>query len=337
MQLPVSFLRQVGFGAAFAAASVSLHAQDDANEDWNHFGLNFRAGFNIRAKFSDNSSFTLPPGPGAGAALNHQYSDGFVNVDSSGNTGGKTWNWGYQNASQISGGDVLMHATGTTGGSEEKSDDPNLGFDFNYIRDIGHYGWGQLGVKIAFGYTHVQISDNDPLSVGIETASDKYALNGVVPPAAPYSGSFSGPGPVLGSEPISRSIAMTGESAVSADHSIDASLFDLRLGPSVNIPLSKRFSFQGGGGLALGLVDSDFTFAESNGHILVSGANTSTGFVAGAYAEGGFAYRFSHGISVFTGAQFEYLGDFQQSDGTRSAQLKLGQTIFYELGLEWQF
>jgi hypothetical protein len=41
--------------------------------------------------------------------------------------------------------------------------------------------------------------------------------------------------------------------------------------------------------------------------------------------------------SVYTGAQFEYLGDFSQSAGGRSADIQLGATIFYELGLQFHF
>src|SRR5665213_1314547 len=188
MQSPVFFLRLIGLGAVFAIIPFSVCAQDDTDTNWNHFGLNFRAGFNIRAKFSEPSSGApFPIGPGGGPALNHQYTDGFVNVDSSGNQGGQTWNWGYQHASQVSGGDVLMHANGgMAGGSEETTDDPNLGFDFNYVRDLGHYNWGQLGIKIASGYTHVQVRDNNPMTEKAESITDTYALNGVTAPVAPY-------------------------------------------------------------------------------------------------------------------------------------------------------
>jgi hypothetical protein len=336
MQSPVSFWRLIGLGAVFSAVPFSVLAQDDADSNWNHFGLNFRAGFNLRATFSEPSSAALPPGPGAGLALNHQYSDGFVNVDSSGNHGGQTWNWGYQHASQVSGGDVLMHAAGAEGGSERTTDDPNLGLDFNYVRDIGHYSWGQWGIKIASGYTHVQVRDNDPMNVKSETVTDAYALNGVTPQVAPYSGSFGGPGPVLGSEPVSRTLG-TSEAIISGSHSVDAALVDLRLGPSFNIPLFKRFSVQGGGGLAVGLLESHFAFSENSGAGTVSGGNNRAGFVVGAYAEVGFAYQICHSTSIFTGAQFESLGDFKQSADGRSADLNLGQNIFYELGVQWQF
>jgi len=339
MQSSASLLRLIGLGAVFAVVPFSVCAQDDTDADWNHFGLNFRAGFNVRAKFSEASSPAFPPGPGAGLGLNHQYDDGFVDKDSSGNAGGLTWNWGYQHASQVSGDDILMHATGTLGGSEEHAiDNPNPGFDFNYVRDIGHYSWGQWGIKIASGYTHLQVRDDDPMSVKSETLTDTYALNGVTPPAAPYSGSFGGPGPVIGSEPVSRALGST-EAIISGHHNMDAALIDLRLGPSFNIPLFNRFSVQAGGGVAVGLVDSRFTFSESSsaGSGTASGGDNRTGFVGGAYAEVGFAYRIYRATSIFTGAQFEYLGDFKQSADGRSAQLKLGQSLIYQIGLQWQF
>jgi hypothetical protein len=341
MQSSFSILRLIGLSAVLATVPFSVRAQDNTDDDWNHFGLNFRSAFNIRAKFSDPSSISFPPGPGTGSALDRHYDDGYVNVDSSGNQGGLTWNWGYQHASQVSGDNLLMHASGLEGASEHTTGDPNLGFDYNYVRDLGHYGWGQWGIKVAFGYTHVQVGDNDPMSANLETITDKYALGGVTPPMAPYSGSFSGPGPVIGSEPISRSTVITPDGVITGNRNVDASLFDLRLGPSFNIPLFNRFSLQAGGGLAVGLVDSDFTFNEttttSGGPVSAYGSSSRTGFLVGAYAEAGFAYRVSRSISLFTGAQFQYLGNFEQTSDGRSAQLDFGRTIFFELGLQWQF
>jgi hypothetical protein len=339
MQSPYSFLRLIGLGAVFVVVPFSVHAQDNGESDWNHFGLNFRAAFNIAARFSEPSSGgALPPGPGAGLALNHQYNDGYVNVDSSGNQGGQTWNWGYQHPSQINGGDVLMHADGgLAGASERNTDDPNLGLDFNYVRDIAHDSWGQWGIKFGIGYTPVVVRDHNPMSENAETITDRYPLNGVTAPLAPYSGSLSGPGPVLGSEPISRSIAETPNGAIIAgDHNLDAALFDLRLGPSFTIPLCTRFSVQTSGGLAVGLVHSHFTFNDT-GPVYASGSNSRTGVVPGAYGEVGFAYRLCHASSLFTGVQFEYLADFNQSADGRSAHLDLGATIFYEFGLQFHF
>ena len=340
MHSPVSLLRLIGLGAVIVVVPLRVHAQDDTENDWNHFGLNLRLAFNISTKFSEpaGGGVGLPPGPGAGLALNHLYNDGYVNVDSSGNLGGQTWNWGYQHASQLNGGDVLMHADGgLSGATERDNQNPNLGYDFNYVRDLAHDSWGQWGIKFGFGYTPVNARDQDPLSENAELITDRYTLHGVTAPLAPYSGTFGGPGPVLGSEPISRTTSeIPGGALVVGNRDLDASLFDLRLGPSVNVRLCHRLSLQVSGGLAVGIVDGHFSFADVS-PVYASGSDTRTGVLLGGYAEGGLAYRLTKSISVYTGVQFEYLGNFNQSADGRTAQLDLGQAIFYELGLQLHF
>ena len=54
-------------------------------------------------------------GTGHRRRLNRNYADGYVHVDSSGNAGGQTWNWGYQNASQVQGNTLTMHSASVTG------------------------------------------------------------------------------------------------------------------------------------------------------------------------------------------------------------------------------
>ena len=51
------------------------------------------------------------PGPAIGHAVNHCYDDGYVYVDSSGNAGGYTWYWGYQNGFQVQTNCIILHST----------------------------------------------------------------------------------------------------------------------------------------------------------------------------------------------------------------------------------
>ena len=295
------FLRAIAIGGVLTTFSSSVLAQDDNPSDWNHFGADFRMGFNIQAKFTGAGVLAAPPPPSAGPAVNRTYSDGFVNVDSSGNAGNLTWNWGYQHSGQVSGGTLLMHDTSVSGGSI--NDDPNLGFEVSYVRDLGHESWGRWGIKAAFGYTAID------LRTSAQLITDTYQLGGVTPPIAPYAGSFSGPGVVIGSSP-----ARSG-----GNWSLDATLYDFRLGPTIDLNITKRLSVELGGGLALGVVDSTFAVNETT-------STSSTGCQVGAYAEAGLAYRVCDAASLFAGAQFQYLGDFNQSVGGRSAQLDLSQS-----------
>jgi hypothetical protein len=183
------------------------------------------------------------------------------------------------------------------------------------------------------------MSSGSPLTANAQFITDTYQLNGIKPPAAPYSGSSGGPGPVIGSSPT-RSIT-SGTALVTGSRSLDATLCDLRLGPMIDLNLFKGLSFELGGGLALGVVDSTFSYDETSASSLgvstASGTTHGAGFRAGAYAEAGLAYHLSRSFSLHGGAQFEYLGQFNQSIGSRSAQLDLGQAVFCVLGFKFDF
>jgi hypothetical protein len=334
-----SSVRAFALGAALTAVPLALLAQDDNPSEWNHFGLDLRMGFNIRAKFM-NAGTPAPAAPSAGSAVDRKYNDGFVNVDSSHNAGAQTWNWGYQNASQVAGDTLLMHsASMSTVTTDGRNDDPNLGFEASFVRDLGHESWGRWGVKLAFGYTAMDFHSSDPMSANAQLITDTYQLHGVKPPVAPYSGSFGGPGAVIGSSPT-RSVSAS-DVAITGNRSLDATLYDLRLGPTLDLDIVKGLSLEVGGGLAVGIVDSTFAFSEttttSAGSSLSSASVHDTGVQIGAYAEAGLAYRLCTVASVFAGAQFQYLGDFNQNVAGRSVQLDLSQSVFVILGLQFHF
>ncbi len=96
------------------------------------------------------------PGPATGSPFIRCYDDGYVSIDITGNQSGRTWNWGYSNASQLQDGFLVFRHS----------------------------------------------SDLNPHTVQLIT--DIYALDGIVPPPAPYAGTESGPGPLISDVPVSR-------------------------------------------------------------------------------------------------------------------------------------
>lgn len=321
--------------------AFGARAQTDDNSEWNHFGLDFRLGLNIKARFSYAAAAAVQPPPAAGG-VDHTYSDGFVRLDSSGDQGGQTWNWGYQNASQVPGnGTVLMHSPGGVTGASDRNDDPRLGFEVNYVRDLAHLGWGRVGVKLAFGYTDLNIHDSQPLNGNASLITDAYSLGSVTPPLAPYSGSFNGPGPVIGDTPSRTISSVPGGVLITGNRQMDATLYDWRLGPFVELSLSQRLSCQVGGGLAVGLAQSTFSFSDvtttSGGTVQAAGSTRNTDALVGFYGEAGLAYEVVSAASFFAGAQFQYLGDFNQSVGGRNAQIDLKKSVFFVVGLQWRF
>jgi hypothetical protein len=103
----------------------------------------------------------------------------------------------------------------------------------------------------------------------------------------------------------------------------------------------QRLTVQLGGGLAVGIAESTFTFADrtstSAGSTQAFGAGNGNGSMAGFYGEAGLAYQVVPGASVFGGGQFEYLGEFKQSVAGRTAELDLRQSVYFVVGVRLEF
>lgn len=329
--------------AAAGVVPLGAPAQNGDDSDWNHFGVDFRLGFNIKARFSNiGTTAGLSVSPASGHA-DHSYSDGFVRLDSSGDRGGLTWNWGYQNTAQVSGsGTLLMHAMSTEGAASAINDDPRLGIELHYARDIGQVASGRWGLKAAIGFTDVKVRDTQPLTGNVNLITDAYPLNDITPPQAPYAGSFSGPGPTIGDTPTRTVATVPGEALLTGSRQLDMWLYDLRFGPYLQMPLVHGLSFQAGGGLAVGLAESTFSFADTTS--IAGGAVQTTGIgnnnsrtMVGFYGEAGLAYLVAPGVSLFGGGQFQYLGEFEQKVAGRVAQLDLRHSVYLLAGVQLHF
>ena len=262
-----------------------LHAQETTTDHANWFSLGPQFGLKLNARFNHlgNLSSTAP-GPATGGDMDRTYNDGFVQVDSSGNAGGQTWNWGYQNGSQVQSGNIVMHATSPVNGSLNDNDDPQPGFDLAFGHDFGKAPGGKWGVQAAFDFTTVAIHEHQSFAGSSSLISDAFSLNGQPAPDAPYTGSFAGPGQLLGDSPTrglaSAPVLITGE------HDLDAQIYVLRAGPYYEFNFSKRWSGRLGGGLVLGVADMKYSFNETVflGGSAVNNAGSSEGpeFQAGS-------------------------------------------------------
>jgi hypothetical protein len=320
-----------------------LHAEDaaadNANPNWFSVGPQF--GLNINARFNHLGNVgSAVPGPATGGGANRTYADGFVKVDSSGNAGGKTWNWGYQNAGQVQGNSLVMHSSSSVNGSVDQTDDPQAGFDLAYGRRLGTVLGGQWGVQAAFDFTAISIHDNHPLTGTGTTISDAYSLGGVTAPQVPYTGSFNGPGALLGDSPTRTTASET--VTITGSRTLDAQVYALRLGPYFEFPFGKHWSGRLGGGLALGVANTKYSYNETisfGGGQTVNNAGSSEGtsFQAGGYLEGKLLYAVTPCTSLFAGAQFENLGTFSRNAGNEQAQLDMSSTVYVLFGVQFNF
>lgn len=311
--------------------------------------------FNISARFEGTGAFPAQsnPGPFAGSAVNREYDDGYARVDSDGNAMGVTWNWGYRDATQVPGNDTLrMHGASAAGEgrSSADADNPSLGFEIAYQRDLHRSDKWAWGFRVSFGYADIGIKDNQTVFSAIQQLTDVYALNGIVPPGDPslpgwqYQGAYDLPGPVIDSAPASRqSATVAGAAATTGWRQISASLFAWKLGPWLELPLGRRLWLGAGGGLALAYVESEFSFDETTtvrgvgGSYRTAAAGSDAGLQVGAYAQAGLGVRLSERWSLFALGEYQYLDEFTQEVAAHKATLDLGAVWSLQAGVGFSF
>ena len=299
----------------------------DLPDNLNRFSFGPTFGINFKADFNNN----VNPGPAAGVA-NHTYNDGYVLVDSSGDAGGLTQNWGYQNASQYNEAHGTMNFLNV--GSSSATGNPQYGGELIYQRVIGSLPAlsGDWGLEAGFGFTELDLREN----LGGTATVDSFPLNGVVPPGAGYNGTFSGPGALLGDTPVRQSAALTGYQKLSGQ------LFSLRLGPFVEWNFTHKLSLAASVGLTLAPTTVDYDFSETatlagGGTITESGHSSKTKLLYGPYVGAMLRYDFNKCWGVYVGARFQNLTDLSQSIGGRTAQLDPGATVYGTVGASWRF
>jgi hypothetical protein len=312
-----------------------------------HVSLNYSMGLNIKGTFQNLGGLANSPNPGpATGGVNHHYDDGYVDVDVTGNNHGGfqgTWNWGYQNAGQISGGNLLMHGSswGSGGSSTANTDGPAPGMELIFGRELGRAKHARWGLDGTFGFTDVRIQDSSPVNAQQTLITDSYNLGGVIPPAPPYHGTVGGPGPIITDTPNRTTSAGT-PAVITGPRELNAQLYSFKVGPYAEVPLSERLALQFRGGLALVEVVSQFSYNETTS-IVVPGtgppsANGShNGLQVGGYAAANIAFAFNDSASIFAGGQFQDVGEYTQNLNGRKAVLNLTRSIFVAIGFSYSY
>ena len=328
-------MNRILLSSTLALAAVPLAMSGaDMPDNPNRLSFGARFGMNFKANFQNNA----PVNPGlAIGGVDHFYNDGYVLVDSSGNAGGRTWNWGYRNASQVVGDTMQFHAIDSA--VSKASDDPQYGIELTYQRILGNLPFlssGRWGFEAAFGYTDLDLRDKK----GGRVTTDTFQLGGVLPPSAGYNGAFAVPGALLGDLPT-RTLA-SNIATLPGYQKLSGQLFSVRLGPFAEWNFTPKLSLAASVGLTLAPGSVDYDFAETTtlpggATFLDRGHSSKTELLYGAYTSALLRYDFSERWGVYAGAQFQSLNGLRQSIGSRTAQLDQGATIYCVVGLSWKF
>jgi hypothetical protein len=195
---------------------------------------------------------------------------------------------------------------------------------------------------VGVSWVDLSFQTDKSFTTDVIRTSDSYALNGVIPPLAPYTGSFLGPGPVLGDSPTRRVQVLPGGAVTSGRYGLDANLYALRAGLLFEAPFNDWLALQFGGGGIGAWIQSDFSFTEAvtltgGGSLARSGAGRADELLGGGYAEVNLTFSLSQRLTAIAGVQYNYLGTFDQEVQGKQAEVDFKKALFVAVGLNYAF
>jgi hypothetical protein len=310
----------------------------------NRFTFGYRFGLNTSAEFDGFSGFA-----GTSGSV-----DGYV-LPSSRQTGGptpapdgRTWNWGYNNPSQVQNNNLLVtKSTVPASNGSHSVDNGNTvsGIELTYAHELwagGASKFCHIGIEAAFNYSSLNTESTWAHSVPLVRNISAYALGGVVPPYDPYStktyqGTYYGPGPTIPMVGSNQTVIDPEGATMTSYRQMDASNFGLRFGPYLESPIYKRLWGNVGAGMAIGMVQGEFRYSDTYAASTVSGSATDFRALLGWYIGGGLSYKLSHYWGIFYNAQYQQLPDYTLNAGNVEAKLKAGNGLFQSIGISYSF
>jgi len=319
------------------------------------FGGGFAPLLNIDAEFRGFGGFANPlPAPVIGGGFPYLYENGFVGQDISGNAGGQTWNWGYQNNAQYDpagGGFINQSITNSAANAragEEGETAP--GIDLFALYDMGAVEWLDMGSerKPRWGFRgglHVasaDIDNNSALTAGVSRTTDSYALNGTIPPLAPYTGTFAGPSPLLSDTPVRTTANLPVGATVTGNRDLDLFLMTLSVGSYLELPLGEKISVHLEAGLSIALANGEYsqrsvTTIPGTGAQTTGASGEETDILPGFYLGTSVFYDFNDRWSLYGSARYQYLDDFSVRAGTSEAEVSFDGAFILSLGGVYSF
>jgi len=314
-------------------------------DDWTrHFRLGALVGLNISANFNESAAAFNSLG---GAPQNGIFGDGYVRTDQTGNAGGYTGYWGYNNASQYNAAaqTLTMHSINSFSTTSGVNSSENGGFmpglEAAYGGNLWYWKHARVGWEAGLGWLPISLTANSAFSGTASQVSYVYNVGNVVLPSAPYQGGPSGQGePLIPSTPESQT-ATNLEVSGTSQNTLDVSLYTLRFGPTLYWDLTQHFSTSIGVGPALGVVSGDYKYTDTimtgGFPTRTSGQINATDVVFGGYVNATLLYHTSESADIYIGAQYMPMTDATISGNGRSCQLNLSGQLYFSVGINWAF
>lgn len=321
------------------------------------FKFSFREAFNITAKYSGLGGSLNPNNPGL-YGHNSQYDNGYVGVDSSGNAGGQTWNWGYANANQqVNPANSTIEMDRNTGSSQSSSQNVTMpGFEMEYSHDLIVKPNYHIGVEGALNFSMADIKHSSSFQSTISSNANFYGYTpGTLPPGynggsgvAPYNGTFDGPGFLLNSAGSGSSVLGTSSATIVQTDDTKVYATGIRLGPTFTYSFGRfhPVDLHISGGLAVDwlhvneswtqTINGDKTPTKQGGTYTTGGGNNDA-ILPGGYISTAVDYRFADHWAVSGGLQWEDLGTYNHNFQGHTVSLDMSKSLYFTLGVNYNW
>jgi hypothetical protein len=347
---------------SIAAAALAITTLASAAAEPPFFRWHLEAGPSLWLKSRVTFGATTTADPALSPKTDRLYDDGFNRVDASGNLGdgpagpltSRTGYFAYTSDAQVdlNAGTLALHRTQLAAG-------PFLSDDAKHRQPAWHLNaqvslqrtprpdrdWG-LGAGAEF--STLRQTSSGPVAANLRILTDTYALGGVVPQRAPYSGRFS---PLPGDQRIgdtpNRTVTTT-NGTLNGRRELVSRTTILHLGPwfqfgrardERDLPESDHWSLQVRGGVAYFV--SRVTFATSDQLTATGAVVNATGgrnrSDFGAFAGLSLRRAFTPRLALVIGADALWGPRLTVTQGNRYALLDLHAPLILMVGLEFGF
>ncbi len=297
------------------------------------FGLQVEASGASRVQqlgmHAGTSYLNAPGGIGSlSSYANRNYDDGFVYMDPGTDdpqtlVPGVTWYWGYESAQQVSGGQISFHRQGGVSltmqtlvdeAADGDADMSALGVFFTATKALREMNGVVLSLDVGLQglagleETLESVPFQERGSYQAVTVTDRYDLDGISVPNAPYTGTYAGPGPVIPNRPTSRSYSYgaaqtwTATDRVSID--VEAAMVNLVLGPRFSMDIGERARVFAAPALIGGFIDVSADRCET--FEMTSAAGTTS--TLSQWSDSASDQSFLLGAALTLGAEFPLSG-----------------------------
>ena len=337
--------------SSFAGDAKSVIDMPAAKSRWT-VGASFAPLLNVESDFSGLGSFgsAFAPQP-LGGGQDYEYEDGFVRVDVTGNAGGLTGYWGYDNASQYDAINETVSfnlTSGLSNGRAGETEEASPGIELFAYYDMGRIAdfngkpvtWGFKG---GLHYANISTGGSGTLTTDVVRVTDTYDASGILlfPPPG-YEGTFAGAGPLIGGSPTRTETILAGGGTIASDLDLEVDLFTFAAGPYVQFPVTENFSVSAEAGLSETIAHGDYEFDTLTSITGLpdqasSGDEDRTVILPGLYAGVSAIWQLSEHFGIHGSARYQYIDQFSVDANGSDASLSFDGAAIISLGTVWTF